>query len=57
MDKKIVRVGSRGRIVIPKKFRDELKLQEQVLVILDDSKRELRIKPSLYKQMKLHELK
>lgn len=57
MDKKVVKVGSRGRIVIPKKFRDGVKMQQQVLIILDNKKKEIRIKPSAYKQMKLHELK
>jgi bifunctional DNA-binding transcriptional regulator/antitoxin component of YhaV-PrlF toxin-antitoxin module len=57
MDKKIVKMGSRGRVVLPKKFRDELKVEEQVLVILDEKKKEIRIKPSAFKQMKLHELK
>jgi len=54
--RKIVKVDSRGRLVIPKKFRDEVKMQQQVLIVLDNNKREIVIKPSAYKQLKLHEL-
>lgn len=57
MDKKVVKMGSRGRIVIPNKFRKAIKMEQQVLIILDEKNKEIRIKPSAYKQMKLNDLK
>jgi hypothetical protein len=55
--KKVVKMGSRGRVVIPNKFRRAIRMEQQVLIILDEKNKEIRIKPSVYKQMKLNELK
>lgn len=52
----IIKVGTRGRIVIPKKLRDELKVGDKVKLLFDEKNRRLIVLPSAYRQVKLSEL-
>ncbi len=53
----VLKVGTRGRVVIPKKLRDELKIKGKIRLIFDEKNRRLIILPSPYRQVKLSELR
>jgi AbrB family looped-hinge helix DNA binding protein len=53
----VLKVGTRGRVVIPKKIRDELKMRDKVRLLIDEKNKRLIILPSPYRQVKLSELK
>jgi AbrB family looped-hinge helix DNA binding protein len=53
----VLKVGTRGRVVIPKKIRDDLKIKDKVRLLIDEKNERLIILPSPYRQVKLSELK
>lgn len=56
MESVVVRVGTKGRIVIPKKIREELSIKDKVRLVLDEKGKKLIILPSPSRQLKLPEL-